>query len=90
MSKVIGPVAWGGTETALAGDRGEHQFSEETAHTIDSEVERLLKEQQERARSILAEHRDALEAVASALIDHETLDGATVARIVEEHPPTRA
>jgi cell division protease FtsH len=58
-------------------------YSEATAHLIDSEVERLLTEQQERGKHILGGHRHALEAVAAALIEQETISGETVADIVD-------
>ena len=82
-------MAWGGTEGSLGLERGSHEYSEETAHTIDVEVEHILAEQHDRATAILSEHREALEAVAAALIEHETLDGAAVARLVEAGAPAR-
>jgi cell division protease FtsH len=86
MTDELGPVAWGGTQTPggpaeLVGIR---PYSEATAHTIDAEIQRVLTEQHERARQILSEHRRALDAVAEALIEHETLSGDTVSRIVRE------
>ena len=57
---------------------------------IDIEVERLLAEQQERARLILGSHREALEAVARALMEQETLSGDTVASIIEHAGSTAA
>jgi hypothetical protein len=46
-------------------------------------------EQIARVRRVLHDCRGALEAAARELIDHETVDGATVARHVEETPPSR-
>ena len=51
---------------------------------IDEEVERILREQEERAMEVLSKHRAGLEAVARALLEHETIDGAEVARLIDE------
>ena len=48
---------------------------------IDEEVELILRTEEKRARELLATHRPALEAVAAALLEHETLDGAEVGRL---------
>ena len=82
MTDRLGPAAW--RARAGAGlELGRREYSEETAHTIDIEIQRLLTEQQERAREVLGSHREALEAVAGALIEQETLSGSTVAGIIE-------
>ena len=57
-------------------------YSDETARVIDEEVERILREQEERCRVTLAEHRNGLDLVARALLEHETIDGAEVYRLV--------
>jgi cell division protease FtsH len=90
MTDELGPVAWGGSPPApeLIGARA---YSEETAHTIDQQIQRLLASQYDRARQILLDHREALEAVAAALIEHETLSGEAVIEIVGQcraAPPT--
>src|SRR5262249_5394619 len=46
--------------------------------------ERALREEEDRARKVLSEHRAGLEAVAHALLVEETLDGDEVARLVDE------
>ena len=48
------------------------------------EVERMLVEQQERTRLALTAHRGALEAVATALLEHETLSGTDVLALVDK------
>ncbi|MCC6904537.1 MAG: ATP-dependent zinc metalloprotease FtsH [Anaerolineae bacterium] len=52
----------------------QRDYSDETAHTIDKEVDRILKNSYDRARSILTEHRDKLIALANMLLEVETLD----------------
>ena len=59
-------------------------YSDETARVIDEEVERILRDEENRTRKILTEHRAGLDAIAQALLEHETLDGDEVARLVDE------
>ncbi len=56
------------------GYEGPRNISEETARLIDAEVRRIISECLEEARRLLTEHRDALDALAAALLERETLD----------------
>ncbi|MDP4610317.1 MAG: ATP-dependent zinc metalloprotease FtsH [Opitutales bacterium] len=58
-------------------------YSEETAQKIDSLVHDLIQEQYARALEILNGHRSALDTIAEALIEHETIDGKHVLEIIE-------
>jgi cell division protease FtsH len=49
-------------------------FSEETAKTIDAEVQRIIRESHEQAKRLLTEHRKQLDALAQALVARETLN----------------
>jgi cell division protease FtsH len=53
---------------------GEKPFSEETARLIDAEVRRIISDSYEQAKSLLGQHRDALDALVEALMAKETLD----------------
>jgi cell division protease FtsH len=59
-------------------------YSEETAQLIDSEIVRLLTEAHERVRATLVERRDLLDALARALLEHETIDRAALDELVRE------
>ena len=85
MSEQIGPMAWDGQNHVFLGDdlMTSRDYSDETARVIDKEVQRILTQQESRCRDLLAEHRHALDLVARALLEHETIDGAEVARLVE-------
>ena len=50
------------------------EISPETARLVDDEVRRLVDEALDEVRDLLIEHRDALDALAEALLEHETLD----------------
>lgn len=86
MSDRIGPMAWGAQNTVFLGEdlMQTRDYSDETSRVIDVEVERILREQEERAMKALTEHRDGLERVAKALVEHETIDGTAVARLVDD------
>ncbi len=85
MSERIGPMAWGAQGPVFLGEDLVHtrDYSDDTARVIDEEVERILRQEESRARRILRLHRRGLEGVARALLEHETLDGDEVSRIVD-------
>src|SRR5258708_6479187 len=56
--------------------------SHNTSIRIDSEVRKIVTEQYERARKILEENRDTMIRLAEALLEHESLDGVQIRRIV--------
>lgn len=58
-------------------------YSDETSRVIDEEVGRILRKQEERATDHLTRHRHGLDAVAAALLENETIDGAEVGRLVD-------
>src|SRR6266700_3137884 len=57
-------------------------YSEVTAERLDAEVERLITEAHQQARSVLTEHRDALDRLAQALLQEEVLEREQVLAIV--------
>ncbi|MEO6568911.1 MAG: ATP-dependent zinc metalloprotease FtsH [Opitutaceae bacterium] len=82
----LGPIAFGDHhDTVFLGreiTRNEN-VSEETARKIDIEIHRIIEEQYQRATQIISSHRAALDKIAAALIEHETLDGKHVLEILE-------
>ena len=89
MSEALGEMAWAPEGPVFLGEDLVHtrDYSDETARVIDEEVGRILHQQAERARTVLGEHRRALDALANALVAQESLDGADIVRIVEEAEP---
>jgi cell division protease FtsH len=79
-------MAWGAQGPVFLGEDLVHtrDYSDETARVIDEEVERILRQEESRARRIMRLHRRGLDAVARALLEHETLDGDEVERLVDE------
>ncbi len=87
MSERIGPMAWGQEGQVFLGEDLMHaarDYSDVTSRVIDEEVERILREQEARATRLLGEHRQGLSAVARALLEKETIDGAEVGRLVDQ------
>ncbi len=62
----------------------DHQrvYSEVTAERLDAEVERLVTQAHQQARSVLTAHRDALDRLAQALLQEEVLEREQVLAIV--------
>jgi cell division protease FtsH len=76
MSEVVGPIniSEGGPRFLGPGLRSADGVSDETEMTIDREVKAILLEGQEKARSILKEHRADLDELAEVLLEKETLE----------------
>ncbi len=87
MSEKLGPLAYeksgqmpflgmqGGMDTAK-------HYSEAKAEEIDAEVYRIVNDGYQTALKILTDHRDALERLAQALLEYETIDGVEVEMLV--------
>jgi cell division protease FtsH len=86
MSERIGPMAWGSQGMVFLGEDLMHtrDYSDVTQHAIDEEVERILREQEERAIKELRKHRAGLDAVSRALLENETVAGGEVGRLVDQ------
>ncbi|MFT7648826.1 MAG: cell division protease FtsH [Candidatus Poriferisodalaceae bacterium] len=86
MSDRVGPMAWGSSQQVFLGESlvSGRDYSDDTAAIIDQEVERILRTHEDRARLALVEHRGALNRIAEALLDKETISGAEVAELLIE------
>lgn len=76
MSAQLGPMVYGQKEELIFLGREiseQRDYSEAVAQEIDTEVRRLVSEAYEKARSILIEYRDKLDAVANRLLELETI-----------------
>jgi cell division protease FtsH len=90
MSARIGLGRYARLDQAMgAGERGVlvRDCSEAVSSRIDEEVERLLNEARGAARQTLELRRPALDAIARALVEHETLDRAALEELLEAQPP---
>ncbi|WP_420624578.1 ATP-dependent zinc metalloprotease FtsH [Candidatus Poriferisodalis sp.] len=89
MSDRVGPMAWGSHAQVFLGEDlvSGRDYSDETARVIDEEVERILRTQQDRARRALVENRPALNRIAAALLEHETITGSQITALVADRDP---
>jgi cell division protease FtsH len=62
---------------------GAEPASEATQELVDAEVRRIVDEEQEATRRLLDENRDKLDALATALLEHETLDEVDAYAVAE-------
>jgi len=77
MSDRVGAMSVGDREQEIFLGREfghRREVSERTAEMVDDEVKRLIDEAYEKARNILAEHRELLDRMAAALLERETID----------------
>jgi cell division protease FtsH len=83
----LGPVAMGDNQdTVFLGrdiTRSQH-VSEDTARKIDEAISAILHTQYQRAQQIITDHREALDKIASALLEHETVEGRHVLEILKD------
>jgi len=89
MSDTIGPIAIGDREAEIFLGREvvqRREISERTAELVDTEVKRILGDAFERAKTVLIDHRDALDRLAAALLERETLDREEVELVVAGKP----
>ncbi len=85
MSERVGPVAFRhATDQPFLGKEYHEQreFSEETAHVIDQEVQRFLVRASERAFVMLEKSRDMLELLAEELVSQEELGSEELVRLL--------
>ncbi len=76
MSVQLGPMVYGQKEELIFLGREiseQRDYSEAVAEEIDTEVRRLVGEAYQNAKQILMEHREKLDAVATRLLEVETI-----------------
>ncbi len=90
MSDKIGPVAFrDGEENPFLGKElhEQRQYSEQTAAIIDSEIQRILHEAQDRAKQMLTEFREKLDIIANALLENELVEHDDLAKLIGPAAP---
>jgi cell division protease FtsH len=86
MSERVGPMAWHSQQQVFLGEdlmTGAREYSDDTARLVDEEINKILREQEVRATDLLNKHRAGLDLVAEALLEKETIDGATVSELIQ-------
>jgi cell division protease FtsH len=75
MSDAIGPVAVLSSDNRGPLLPGTDETSQETQRLVDEEVRRIVDSSYDEVLALLRQQRDKLDALAEALLEHETLDG---------------
>jgi cell division protease FtsH len=91
MSPKVGPLNYAedgdGSRQSLTLTK---PYSEETAALIDEEVKRISDECLAQAVDLLSSHRDKLDALVRALLEHDTLGEDEILRVTGLTPPPNA
>jgi cell division protease FtsH len=87
MSDAVGPMAWHSQQQVFLGEdlmsQG-REYSDDTAKLLDEEIAKILHSEEQRAHDLLTKHRRGLELIAEALLEHETIDGPAVAKLIQQ------
>jgi cell division protease FtsH len=88
MSEKLGSVRYTGPQLQYLGGAitDTSHLSPHTQDIIDSEVQRIVDAQYQRAQRLLAERRSALESLMARLLKSETLDGSVVREALAARP----
>ena len=90
LSEKMGPLAYSEEDGEVFLGHSVTQrktVSDETAHTIDGEVRKIIDFNYERAKTILIENLDKLHVMAKALIKYETIDADQIDDIMSGKTP---
>jgi cell division protease FtsH len=86
MTEELGPLSYGekNEQIFLGREISRHRdYSDKTAETIDELMQRIIMEQLDKANKILTDHRQQLDLLANALIEHELLDREEVMKVIQ-------
>ncbi len=73
------------TQSGIEGVNGGREYSEAAQEYIDSETERILSERYSKVVENLRKNRDALETIATRLLEKEVIEGDEFAALAEKH-----
>ncbi len=88
MSDLVGNIDYAEADDGYRGSTGGFSVSAETKQLIESEVKHLIDEGYEVAHKILLEKSEEFERLTRGLLEHETLTGEEIKRVVAGLPPT--
>ncbi len=86
MSDVLGPLSFGQKEEQifLGKEFARHRdYSEDVAINIDREIMRIVNDNFELAKKVMRENKEAVERIAHALLERETLDASEIEALIE-------
>ncbi|GJM39009.1 MAG: ATP-dependent zinc metalloprotease FtsH [Acidimicrobiales bacterium] len=85
MSDAVGPVSLSDNNPVFLGEdmMQSRNHSPATQKLVDDEIRRILIDSEERCHELLTEYRQGLDLVARALLEHETITGEEVNRLID-------
>ena len=90
LSEKMGPLAYSEEDGEVFLGHSVTQrktISDETAHSIDDEVRKIIDSNYDRAKNILTDNLDKLHTMAKALVKYETINSDQIDDIMEGKPP---
>ena len=90
MSEALGTMVYAENEGEIFLGRSVTKttnMSEETMQRVDAEVRRIIDEQYTIARKLIEDNQDKMHAMASALLEFETIDADQIEDIMGGKPP---
>jgi len=90
MSQSLGPMVYGENEGEVFLGRSittHKNVSESTMQQVDAEIRRIIDQQYALARRLIEDNRGKVEAMATALLEWETLDSDQINDIMAGLPP---
>jgi cell division protease FtsH len=97
MSEELGPLTFGHRQDQVFLGRDisqDRNYSEAVAYSIDKEARRMIDEAYNKAKKMLTDNMDRLQAVAQALMEKETLEAEEFAKLMKsfddaQEPPEK-
>ncbi len=85
MSEAVGPMSLSDQGPVFLGEdmMQSKNFSGATQKLVDDEIRRILVQAESDCRDLLVEYRHGLDLVARALLEHETITGDEVVRLID-------
>ena len=91
LSEKLGPLQYEDEESEVflgkSAGSSRANVSGETAKIIDDEIKQIIDQCYSKARTILIDHREQLDAMAAALLEYETIDKSQIDDIMAGRPP---
>jgi cell division protease FtsH len=81
FSAELGPIGYSAEGATASNPFGGRPYAEQTQRSIDQEVAALVRAADDRATSLLTEHRDVLDRVIELLLERETVSGDDLAAL---------
>jgi cell division protease FtsH len=90
MSARLGPIGFSPQGPQYLGPQEirSRQYAEDTQRIVDEETRRLLGEAEQRATSLIEEHRADLDKLVDLLLERESVDGEEIYSLLGRKPPS--